>query len=166
MLTILKTLISSFLHLLAICAKIVYNVLKFLRIRLLALYLLVCGILYLIFGEFSGAYQTLFWVGFAFFLLCTLLAWAKRFHGRGKKKRLEEERDRERERTEDELAASSFEKEPSPSKKQKKKQPVYYEVEGKPDYIFAEFDDRFELYRRSGDELKIVRVDYKESQDD
>lgn len=42
------------------------------------------------------------------------------------------------------------------------KLPKYFAVRGKPDYVMAEFDDRYELYLKSGNGLKRVRIDYKQ----
>ena len=40
--------------------------------------------------------------------------------------------------------------------------PKYFAVRGKPDYVMAEFHDRYELYLKSGNGLKRVRIDYKQ----
>lgn len=39
--------------------------------------------------------------------------------------------------------------------------PKYYRVKQNPNYVMAEFPDRYELYRLSGGEMIKVRTDYK-----
>lgn len=39
--------------------------------------------------------------------------------------------------------------------------PRYYRVKQNPDYLMAEYSDRYELYKKSGGGLIKVRVDYK-----
>ncbi len=39
--------------------------------------------------------------------------------------------------------------------------PVYYRTKQNPDYIFAEFSDRYELYKMSAGQLIKIRTDYK-----
>ena len=39
--------------------------------------------------------------------------------------------------------------------------PKYYKVKQNPAYVMAEFKDRYELYLKTKDGLKLVRTDYK-----
>ena len=45
---------------------------------------------------------------------------------------------------------------------QKPAYPIYYAVKGSSDYVMGEFEDRFELYKKTPQGLMLVRVDYKE----
>ena len=40
--------------------------------------------------------------------------------------------------------------------------PRYFEVEGHAGYLFAEYEDRYELFRRNGGGWDYIRTDYKE----
>ncbi len=40
-------------------------------------------------------------------------------------------------------------------------QPVYFRTKQNPDYVFAEFSDRYELYKISSGQLVKIRTDYK-----
>lgn len=42
-----------------------------------------------------------------------------------------------------------------------KEKPTYFRVKQSPDYVMAEYSDRYELYRKSEGRLKHVRTDYK-----
>ena len=44
---------------------------------------------------------------------------------------------------------------------QKPETPTYFKVKNHPDYVMAEYTDRYELFRKSEDGLKKVRTDYK-----
>ncbi len=41
--------------------------------------------------------------------------------------------------------------------------PKYYKVKQNPQYVMAEYSDRYELYYKTGQGLKKVRTDYKEN---
>ncbi len=180
--TFLKMLaagVKAILNLLATGLKIVYNVLKYLRIRLLALYLLVCGLLQLCFGVFDGK-AAYFWVGFALCAAVTLAGWGVRLYKRFAKfvprKRTEEPAEEEEPAAEAPapMPAPTYSPIPAPGPAPapapapmpapappKPSSPRYFEVEGHAGYYFAEYDDRYELYRRTehGDEL--LRTDEK-----
>lgn len=162
MLSILRKAVGAVVHLLVILLKIVYNILAFLKIRLLALYCIVCGILQLAYHPFSGENAAWFWVGIALCLLATLFAWWRRFHK--KQKRKEAERGREAERTareepaQEELAVAEAPK-PAPAR-----YPRYFDAAGHEGYIFAEYGDRYELYHREGNKLVLVIVDEKSTE--
>lgn len=154
---ILKALlegVKAILHLLALCLKIVYNVLKILHIRLLALYLIVCGVVQLIWHPI-GRDTVWFWAFLGILCLVTLLSWVlwfqKKFSGR--KRRDYELAPAEDEESEPELS--------QPLKIEKPKEPEWFEAEGHPGYFFAEYEDRYELYRRTERGKVHVRTDYK-----
>lgn len=146
--------VKAILHLLAICLKIVYNVLKIFRIRLLTLYLLVCGAIQLIWHPI-GRDTVWFWVFLGVFCLFTLLSWVvwfkKRFGGRDR--RVVETAPARDETSEPEM--------PLPKRREKPREPVWFEAEGHPGYFFAEYEDRYELYRRTENGNEYVRTDFK-----
>lgn len=37
----------------------------------------------------------------------------------------------------------------------------YYDVEGRPGYCFCEYDDRYELYKKTNKGLVYIKTDYK-----
>lgn len=164
MITILKAAMSVIL----LCLKIVYRILKLLRIRILALYLAVCGIVQLAFHAFDGRIA-LFWAGFAVCAFLTLVSWVLHVRKRIRGSRLV------RTKRDTGEAEEEAKEEPAPEKKREKKhekkekkpsaeRPKYYDVAGKPDYVFAEFGDRYELYRKDEGGLTLVRTDYKNNE--
>lgn len=181
MLTFFRLLASAcnaVAHLLAIILKIVYNILRFFRVRLLALYLASCGIAQLCFRVFSGTFgSAYFWAGFGACCLVTLFCWISSVRARRRRKKAK--RDLSAERAEE----SAPEEDRPPEKKKTRprfrkeknegnappeppvrtvKYPQYYEVEGHADYMFAEYEDRYELFRREASGWSYVRTDYKD----
>lgn len=177
---LLMTLCNLVAHFIATCAKVVYTILKIFHIRLLALYLCVCGIVQLIWKPFSGGGALYFWLGTAACLLVTLAGWVYAAHKRKIRKREEEARKRaeqeEKEREKEEKRLQKEEKrrckkerkhrkDEPPAPSENKTYPVYFEVEGHPGYVFAEFEDRYDLYYRSADGLTYVRTDPKSKEE-
>lgn len=171
---LLLTLCSLVAHFLATCAKVVYTVLKIFHIRLLALYLCVCGIAQLIWKPFSGGGAVWFWSGVAVCLLITLLSWVYTVHKRNVRRREERERKRaereEKERLKEEKRRRKEERkrrkdEPPAPEVNSQTYPVYFEAEGHPGYVFAEFEDRYELYYRGAEGLIYVRTDLKQQEE-
>lgn len=54
--------------------------------------------------------------------------------------------------------AETVKQQKTPPKQQKT---VYYSVKQDPRYVFAEYDDRYELFLKTSDGLKYVKTDYK-----
>jgi len=162
----------------------IYRLLKLLRVRVLALYLIVCGIVQLIWAPFSSSWgQVYFWLGFTVCCILTFVAWDAVFREKNREGKDAKKPDKEPPQAEDgterENDAKSRRKAKREAKrearrrkkeeKRKKEIPVrrengtvYYEVEGKPGYFFAEFGDRYELYKKQGMDIVYVRTDYKE----
>lgn len=46
------------------------------------------------------------------------------------------------------------------------KYPVFYKVKQNHDYVMAEYQDRYELYKKTSNGLTRVRTDYKEKNND
>lgn len=140
-----------------IALKIVYNVLKFLRIRLLALYLIVCALLQASFGIFNeGIFVAYFWVGVLLFLGLTVFSWISHWREKHKRKKLSESAYAAQERS------RGWEEEKPPYKPVRPTYPMYFEVEGRPDYMFAEYEDRYELFVREASGWSYVKTDYKQ----
>lgn len=156
-------------HLIFTCLKVAYTVLKILHIRLLALYLCVCGILQLAFSLFTGENAVYFWLGVACCLFATVVSWSITLRKkRAARRRAQEEKRLKRE----EALAQKEEKRHKKAERRKhdtakgegtqKVYPVYFEAEGHPGYVFAEYEDRYDLFRRSEDgKLVFVRTDPK-----
>ena len=162
MLAILRMAFGAVVHLLVILLKIVYNILAFLKVRLLALYLIVCGILQLAMHPFTGEKAAWFWIGVVICLLATLTAWSWKFRSmRRRKPRYYEEDDDEEDEPEQEAAVAEEPEPPPKPKPARVHYPKYFEAAGHEGYIFAEYSDRYELYRREGDKFSLVRVDEK-----
>ena len=105
-----------------------------------------------------GAGIVYFWVGFA--LCCTLTvgswAYAVRRKLAARPRRAEEEPE-ERQAEEQKEAEPC----PAPVPAPPERYPKYFDVEGAPQYFFAEYADRYELYMRDGDRAVYIRTDYK-----
>ena len=148
------------LHLFATAAKIVYNLLKLLRIRLLTLWLVVSAIL-AIFGVFQRIGIGWFWAGVGACAVITVFSWM--FSVRGVLSRRRVPRKTELAPAEDETPMSEV---PPPKKDirplpQRVKYPRWSDVADNPDYFFAEYEDRYELYYRGKNGAEYVRTDYK-----
>ncbi|MDE6676097.1 MAG: hypothetical protein K2K12_00090 [Clostridia bacterium] len=155
MITLLTTILKSIFSGIKFCCKVVYQILKWLRIRLLALYLVVCGILQLAFHVFDGK-TFVFWIGVAVCGCITLMAWVLYVRRKFAKSKVK----RERPHTE-EAAKEPQESEPVKEKKKAKERVKYYNVAGREGYVFAEYSDRYELYFEDDSGLTLVRTDYK-----
>lgn len=157
-------IIKSIFAAIELCCKIVYRILKLLRIRLLALYLVVCLILQLAFHVFDGR-AFVFWIGVGVCGFFTLLSWALFLKRKFTKSKLKRERPKAKEAAdgtaEAEEALASDEAASVKAKKREKERVKYYDVKGKPDYVFAEYTDRYELFHKSAGGLEYVRTDYK-----
>lgn len=150
--------IGFLFRMLAAFCKILYRILKALHIRLLFLYLVVCGILQLCFRTFDGFASAYFWVGIAACAAVTLYGWTSAARERKRRRELtrrsREERAREKEAVQDNGAQSAS--------VQAKRFPQYFEVEGHEGFMFAEYENRYELFRREADGWTHIRTDYKE----
>ena len=155
MFRLLRAACGAAVHLLAIFLKIVYNILKLFRVRLLALYLAVCGLLHLCFHSFAGMGIAYFWVGFAVCCLVTLYGYAG-----GASERLRRKNALERECCSCEEPAQ----EEAQCKAAQPPYPLWFAVEGREDFAFAEYRDRYELFRRDGEQWIYVRTDYKKEE--
>ena len=172
--TLLSLLLAgakAVLRFVVVCLKIVYSLLKFFKIRLLALYLLVTVILHFTLHPFEGFGLAYFFVGLFACLLLTLYGWARPIRERQKRLKLKrreqekQEKERETEREEKERASKEHNEGEREEKEQKTpkspKKGKCYRVEGHPEFVFWEFPDRYELYRDLGGEFEYIRTDYK-----
>ncbi len=173
---ILKSALLAVWNVLFYAGKLLYGILKFLHIRILALYVAVCAVLALFFPVFTD-WIVFFWVGFALCSVVTVVSWvlAARRAFNAKPRSAEEEGDGEK--AKGEIAAAKEpasppvaaappepERRPEPTpRKEAAKYPRYFDVEGAPEYFFAEYEDRYELYRREEDGYTYVRTDQKRS---
>lgn len=164
--------------LLATGLKIVYNVLKFLRIRVLALYLILCAILQLAFHVFSGNMHW-FWIFFAIFACLTATGWYVYLREKFKRESLVREQHtghgappaEEPEAAPEEEPAQEYAPAPAPTpapapapapaRRPARNYPQFFEVEGHEGYYFAEYPDRYELFRRTEDGDEHIRTDFK-----
>ncbi len=166
-------LIALFFRLVATALKVIYRILKFFRIRLLTLYLVVCGLLQLCFHTFEGFAVTYFWIGVAACAAVTLYGWTSRAREKARRRELarrergEAEREkRERGNKREERVESTREERASapetPAFMPRAQYPQYFEVEGHEGFMFAEYEDRYELFRREASGWTYIRTDYKE----
>lgn len=158
---ILKAALSAVFRIVALVCKLVYRILRALHIRLLALYVLVCAVCAIFFPVFTDGIAY-FWAGFGLCAAVTLVSWilAARRALSAKPRRLPQEAE--------ETAAAE-----APAEKRQERQPEqppaprpvryprYFDVEGQPAYFFAEYADRYELYRREEGGAVYVRTDKK-----
>lgn len=152
MITVLKVIFAV----IKLCCKMVYGALKFFRVRILALYLVICGLVQLIFHSFDGkAY--VFWAGLGVCAVITLLSWIFFLKGKSRRSRVK----REEETQEEEPEREKTKKEKRVRKARRLERPKYYDVAGREGYIFAEYSDRYELYFKGEGGYMLVRTDYK-----
>ncbi len=161
-LTILYKAVQAITQLLAFTAKIAYHICRFLRIRLLVLYLLVCALCQLFFQPFQGSAIAIFWVGFATCVAFTLLIWGAFIRERilrvGAKRRVKEKKP-----PKSEEKGKREEEQPSvPEWQEKPSYPLYFDVEGREGYMFAEYADRYELYQYQSGRWVYLKTDYKQ----
>ena len=157
--------IKAFFRYLFLGLQFVYRLLKALKMRILALYLIVCGLLQLIFHLFDGK-VAFFFVGLALCLLLTLWGWVRFLKERRMRKRLNEATEDGEENEEPDDADAQTEEIEAPAPRQiptppKRSEPKFYAVEGHPNYYFTEYADRYELYYRSERGYEYIRTDYK-----
>lgn len=137
---------------LALCLKIAYNILRVLKIRVLTLYLLVCGCAQLFFHAFENGNALWFWIGFALCCALTAIAWVVSFWRRRRRKaRQKPPTEEPEEEAEEQEEVSSP---PQPTVR-------YYTVKGHENFYFAEYDDRYELFEKRRDGDRYIRTDYK-----
>lgn len=53
------------------------------------------------------------------------------------------------------------EEKPAPAEEIAPQRPTYFRVRQNPEYVMAEYPDKYELYRDTGKGLEYVRTDYK-----
>ena len=158
---ILKAVLLVVWNAVCLVVKLVYRILKYLRIRILTLYLLVCALLSIFLPVF-GEWIVYFWVGFALCSALTLGSWLyairRMFAARPRsaEERPEQKETQEEPKEEAAAPAPTPEHAPPPAR-----YPQYFDVEGAPQYFFAEYADRYELYMRDGDRAVYIRTDYK-----
>ena len=142
--------------------KLVYGILKFLRIRLLALYVVVCAILSVFLPVF-GAGIVYFWVGFALCCAVTAGSWMYTIWRKiSARPRPAEEREGEEEAQQNAPAPQPSAPQPPQPSPPPERYPKYFDVEGAPQYFFAEYADRYELYLRDGESAVYIRTDFKQ----
>lgn len=167
-LSLLLMLLQFIAQLCYACIKGVYLLLKTLRIRVFALYLCVCGIVQLIWKPFStGKGLALFCVGLGVCLLITVCSWISAFRRQSiRRKREEEERRARKQEKEAKKRERRLKKQKAPPAPTAEAQvyPTYFEVEGRPGYVFAEYADRYELYYRDQDRMVYIRTDPKKEE--
>ena len=145
--------IAAVVHVVVLFLKILYKACAFLRIRLLVLYLIVCGFLALCFHTFTGN-MPYFWAGAGICLFFTLLSWGWYLRKRRLKKASRAAFQAEKEEPEDPAAAQ-------PEQSRQPVWPRYFDVAGYPGYIYAEYENRYELLRLEEDGYHLVRTDFR-----
>ena len=156
-------LVKFVLFIIKTALKVVYNVLKLFKIRLLALWLIASGIMAL-----SGVYARIgiewFWIGVGLCVASTIIAWLIAAGDASARKKLKRERKELAEEESSAQAARESEQRETRTEKREKpvKYPRWYDVQGRPNYFFAEYADRYELFYRGQNGAVHVRTDYKE----
>lgn len=189
---ILKAVATAVANAVILVVKLLYGILKFLRLRLLALYVLVCAVLSIFFPVF-GAGIVYFWVGFALCCVLTVGSWVFAFRRKiaARPRTVKEAREESQPPPAQQPAPQSYQQpapqpyqqpapqpapspyqqpvpQPAPSPYQqpapppRERYPKYFDVEGAPQYFFAEYADRYVLYRRDEEGAVYIRTDYKQ----
>ncbi len=147
----------------------IYSVISFVYLQYPLLVGLIGLILWLtgVFNDYPVS-QTVFYVVFGLSIFASIVLTIKRLFSPKKKKK---EKDSEEEsQAEETVKVESVQTVTIPkterwemeAEMQKAiKYPIYYKVKQNPDYVFAEYEDRYELYFNSVKGLIRVRTDYK-----
>lgn len=167
---ILKAVFLAVWNAVCLALKLVYKILRFLRIRILTLYVLVCAILSVFLPVF-GEGIVYFWVGFALCCAITVGSWlyaaSRKFAARPRRagetvaQNTEPKAEQQAEPSAAPAPTPSPIPAPAPTPAPAERYPKYFDVEGAPQYFFAEYADRYELYMRDGDKAIYIRTDNK-----
>ncbi len=156
--------------------KLVYGVLKALHLQWAFLVALIGGLLYItgVMQE-NNSLQIIMFIAFGLTLaLSFILIIVADSKTKKAKKKKKEEKSKKRKKSEDTLGEVDLTKphteqvttqqivEPSQPVILPEK-PKYFAVKQNPNYVMAEFSDRFELYKKTKAGLERVRTDYKEN---
>ncbi len=155
-----KLIFSAIGHFLAFVFKLIYAILKALKVRILALWLLVSVIL-AVCGVFKRTGMWVFWTGCGVCLFITFAAWMIAVYSLFKRKGLPRKQEEPPEEEPKEESKNGERKNGEPPAPARIRYPIWFDVQGNPDYCFAEYADRYELYYRGEEGLERVRVDYK-----
>lgn len=173
-------IISSVKSALKLVLKIIDKILNRLHLYL-CLTVLTVGLLLFLLGVFSRHGEYLY--GFIGALIISLLYALLRIKGEVKKKFFSkrgsaqivppETEETRKNKTENEDLQYSGYNNPAlqnedtgfQTEKKQEKYPKYYNVKGKPDYVMAEFSDRYELYLKTRNGLRKIREDKKVKND-
>ena len=152
----------------SIIAKVIYRIIKLFNLQFTFL-VLVAGLFLLIFGAFNN--KTLlvcFYVVLTLSVLGALyFSFTKTFYKKKKPKKEigdvgdYDEREKEEKSEKVKPERSYTERETEPEQEIKIEKPKYYRVKQNPNYIMAEYSDRYELYYKTVNGLKKIRTDYK-----
>lgn len=169
-------------------AKLIYQILAFLKLRLLALYVLICLFVHLIWGVFpkdSFNYELMIIGGIIigvaslFVFINSLLKGSKFKFNHEQRPKAEKQKPQKRKNRVDEPmleiagantlaqpAAQNFYVPPIQTAQavtlpNGSVKPNFFRVSQNPKYIMAEYPDRYELYFDTGSQMKYIRTDYK-----
>lgn len=151
---ILKAVLTAVFRVAWLICKIVYRILKSLHIRLLVAYAVICALLSIFLPVFRPPWIAGFWTGLGICAAVTAVSWFLVL--RRKLRAPRPVREERKEEKESERAAETAAADAGPSA------PQYFDAEGMPGYFFAEYGDRYELYRRTEEGYVHVRTDYKD----
>ncbi len=154
--------------------KFVYKIISAFNLQLTLLVLLIGFVVYLVGGfENGGVALVIFVIALAFSIFVAVFGTVKRLLGFGKKEKkgkraqlvgVKEQKVVEQEQTEYQAtpSQSAYATPVQTSFAPRVERPVYYRVEQNPEYIMAEYSDRYELYKLSGGQMIKVRTDFKD----
>ena len=134
--------------------KLVYGILKFFNLHIAFLVAIVGVVLFFTGTLKNSVVLTVFYVAVIFSIVYAIFTTIKKLLGFGGKK---VSKSKGVQIVDEEKSSSSDDKEDQDTTDY----PKYYKVKQNPAYVMAEFKDRYELYLKTKDGLKLVRTDYK-----
>ena len=134
--------------------KLVYGILKFFNLHL-AFLVAIAGVVLFFTGALKNSVVlTVFYVAVIFSIVYAIFTTIKKLLGFGGKK---VSKSKGVQIVDEEKSSSGDDEEDQDITDY----PKYYKVKQNPAYVMAEFKDRYELYLKTKDGLKLVRTDYK-----
>ncbi len=134
--------------------KLVYGILKFLNLHLAFLVAIVGVVLFFTGALKNSVVLTVFYVAVIFSIVYAIFTTIKKLLGIGGKK---VSKSKGVHIVDEEKNSSNIDVDGEDTIDY----PKYYKVKQNPAYVMAEYNDRYELYLKTKDGLKLVRTDYK-----
>ncbi len=153
-----RGIISGAIKFVAEAIAFVYKIISLLHLQLTLLVVLLGFILFVIVGiEPNGVIFIIFVIALFLSILVAVVGTVRSLLGLNKKK------DKKRSAQIVETPSQPINNFPTPQQNEDNasETPLYFRAKENPNYVFAEYSDRYELYKISNGQLVKIRTDYK-----